>query len=373
MKKTKYIFISIFLVFIFVFAVLLAALPKKDYSENEKRVLSLFPSFSVEALFDGTWFKDIETFVSDQFPFRDAFVGINSYFNLITGRNGASGVYKCDEGYLIADPDEIDLNRTQRNGEIISEFVKTSGLPATLIVVPTPGYIMEDVLPANHKEYHDDEIFEYAGNVDGVQLLDLREVFMENKENAQIYFKTDHHLTTEGSYLMYKQFCEHKGLTPVTEFAKTEVLEDFYGTNYSKSGLWLEKPDTVEIRHSANGYEYEVTVDDISEKKTYDSLYFYEHDENMDKYPVFLNGNHALVTIKNKSVTNGQKLLVVKDSYSHCFATFLCENYEEIYLVDLRYFRLSTTELIEANGITELLFLYGAENYANMSDISWLR
>ena len=116
MKKTKYIFISIFLVFIFVFAVLLAALPKKDYSENEKRVLSLFPSFSVEALFDGTWFKDIETFVSDQFPFRDAFVGINSYFNLITGRNGASGVYKCDDGYLIADPDEIDLNRTQRNG-----------------------------------------------------------------------------------------------------------------------------------------------------------------------------------------------------------------------------------------------------------------
>ena len=374
MKKSNHIIISgIFLVFIFVFAVLFAALPKKDYSENEKRVLSLFPAFSVEALFDGSWFKDIETFVSDQFPFRDAFVGINSYFNLITGRNGVSGVYKCDDGYLIADPDEIDLNRTQRNGEIISEFVKTSGLPATLIVVPTPGYIMEDVLPENHKEYHDDEIFEYAQNVDGVKLIDLRGVFSENKDNSQIYFKTDHHLTTAGSYLMYKQFCEAGGITPVTDFSETEVLENFYGTNYSKSGLWLENPDTIEIYHSANGYEYEVTVDDISEKNTYESLYFYEHDENMDKYPVFLNGNHALVTIKNKSVTNGRKLLIVKDSYSHCFATFLCENYEEICLVDLRYFRNSTSELIENNGINELLFLFGAENYANMSDISWLR
>ena len=374
MKKSKHIISGIFLVFVFVLAILLAALPKQDYSENEKRVLSLFPDFTAEGLFDGTWFKDIETFVSDQFPFRDTFVGINAYFNLITGRNGVNGVYKCDDGYLIADPDELDINRTVRNGEIISEFTKTSGLPATLIIVPTPGYIMDDVLPSNHKSYHDDEIFATAAEeLDGVTLLDIREVFNENKADIQIYFKTDHHLTTAGSYLMYEQFCDLKGITPVSDFSKKEVLENFYGTNYSKSGLWLEEPDTVEIWHSSNSYEYEVIIDDISEKNTYDSLYFYEHDENMDKYPVFLNGNHALVTIKNKSVTNGEKLLVIKDSYSHCFSTFLCENYEEIYLVDLRYFRNSTSELIAENGITELLYLFGAENYANMSDISWLR
>ena len=172
---------------------------------------------------------------------------------------------------------------------------------------------------------------------------------------------------------MYEEFCKASGITPVSDFSQIETLTDFYGTNYSKSGLWLEKPDNVEIWHSANNFEYEVIVDDMTEKNTYDSLYFYEHDKNMDKYPVFLNGNHALVSIKNKSVTNGEKLLIVKDSYSHCFATFLCENYEEIHLVDLRYFRQSTSELITANGITEILYLYGAENFANMSDISWLR
>lgn len=374
MKKSKHVISGIFLVFVFVFAILLAALPKKDYSQNEKRVLTLFPSFTVEGLFDGSWFKDIETFVSDQFPFRDAFVGINAYYNLALGRNGSNGVYKGDDGYLIADPDDIDLNRTQRNCEIINDFTALTALPSTLIIVPTPGYIMEDVLPSNHLEYHDDEIFAAVNeNLNGIRFVDMRQAFADSKDDIQLYFRTDHHLTTEGSYLMYEQFCAAKGITPVSDFTDKEVLTDFYGTNYSKSGLWLEDADTVEIWHSANGYEYEVTVDDISEKNTYNSLYFYEHDENMDKYPVFLNGNHALVTIKNKSVTNGEKLLIVKDSYSHCFSTFLCENYEEIYLVDLRYFRMSTSEMVTANGITEILYLYGAENFANMSDISWLR
>lgn len=374
MKKTKHIISGIFLVFIFTFSVLLAVLPKQDYSQNEKRVLTLFPEFSTEALFDGSWFKDIETFVSDQFPFRDAFVGINAYYNLLTGRNGSNGVYKCDDGYLIADAEEIDFTRTERNIQIMSEFAKNNNLPAKLIIVPTPGYIMENVLPKNHTQYHDDEIFSVAEEkLDGIELIDMREVFKQKREDTQLYFRTDHHLTTAGSYVMYEQFCKAKGITPVSDFKETETLKDFYGTNYSKSGLWLEKPDVVEIRHSSNDYEYEVTIDDMTEKNTYDSLYFYEHDKNMDKYPVFLNGNHALVSVKNKSVTNGEKLLIVKDSYSHCFATFLCENYEEIHLVDLRYFRQSTSELIEANGITEILYLYGAENFANMSDISWLR
>ncbi len=374
MKKIKHFISGIFLVFIFVFAILLAVLPKQEYSQNEKRVLTLFPEFSMSALFDGTWFKDIETFVSDQFPFRDTFVGINAYYNLMTGRNGSNGVYKCSDGYLIADAEKIDFTRTERNCQIMSEFAKNNNLPAKLIVVPTPGYIMDDVLPDNHTKYHDDEIFSVAQEkLDGIELIDMREVFTEKKADAQLYFKTDHHLTTAGSYVMYEQFCKAKGITPVSDFSQIETLTDFYGTNYSKSGLWLEKPDDVEIWHSSNNYEYEVIVDDMTEKNTYDSLYFYDHDKNMDKYPVFLNGNHALVSIKNKSVTNGEKLLIVKDSYSHCFSTFLCENYEEIHLVDLRYFRQSTSELIAANGITEILYLYGAENFANMSDISWLR
>ncbi len=375
MKKSKYILSGIFAAFVFVFAILLVVLPKQDFSQNEKKVLSTFPSFSAEALFDGSWFKDIENFVSDQFPFRETFIGINSYYSLITGRNGANGVFKGSDGYLVAKPENLDINRTKINCETVNDFVTNTDISASIVLVPTPGYILEDKLPANHLPYNDDEIFRFVSeNISSdVKFIDLRGVFAEKtKDGEQLYFKTDHHLNTNGSYLMYNEFCKSTGLSAISEFGAKEELKNFYGTNYSKSGLWLQKPDTVEIWHSANNYDYDVVIDDISKQEKADSLYFYKHDENMDKYPVFLNGNHALVTIKNNSVQNGKKLLVIKDSYAHCFATFLCENYEEITLIDLRYYKTGVSELAANNGITEVLFLFGAENFANMQDIAWL-
>ena len=172
---------------------------------------------------------------------------------------------------------------------------------------------------------------------------------------------------------MYQQFCKQNGIEPVTEFSEKEILKDFYGTNYSKSGLWMEKPDEVEIWHSASGNQFEVTIDDSTEKQTYDSLYFYEHDKNMDKYPVFLDGNHSLVTVRNKDCHNGKKLLIIKDSFAHCFTTFLCEDYEEIYMIDLRYYRNSVSDFIEQNEVNELLYLYGADNISSSTDTAWLQ
>ncbi len=375
MKKIKHIVSGIFVIFVFSFAILLVFMPKQEFSQNEKKVLSAFPRFSTEALFDGTWFKNIENYVSDHFPFREAFVGINSYFNMITGRNGTNGVYKCSDGYLIAAPNQLDVDRMNTNIRRASGFTEKLGLPTTVMLVPSAGYVLEEKMPENHLPYNDEVIFnEVMTKLTNVDFVDLRVPFTEEtKKGNQLYFKTDHHLDTNGSYVMYKEFCEAKGLSFVDGFEEKEKLEDFYGTNYSKSGLWLEKPDTVEIWHSANNYDYDVLIDDITQQESSDSLYFYKHDENMDKYPVFLDGNHALVTIKNNSVQNGKKLLIVKDSYAHCFATFLCENYEEICLVDLRYYIKSISQLAQTQGSTEVLFLFGAENFASIQNFAFLK
>ncbi len=374
MKKVKHFTAYIFLAFIASFAIMLIVLPKQSYSQNEKHSLAPFPSFSFDSLFDGSYFKGIETYVSDHFPLRTAFVGINAYYNLFMGENGANGVYKCKDGYLIATPSEFNESRCRQNTERLAGFADEKRLEASFLIIPTPGYILEDKLPENHEKYHDDEIFGIikasCGNAD---FIDLRSDFNKNKSDTDIYYKTDHHMTTAGSYLAYLSFCAYKGIVPVSDFSETEILTDFYGTNYSKSGLWFEKPDEIEIRRSASNNEYEVVIDDVDEKHTYDTLYFYEHDGNMDKYPVFLNGNHAVVTINNKSCDNGKRLMMIKDSYAHCFATFVCENYEEVCMVDLRYYRGSVSDIIENDGITELMYLFSAENLAGLSDIAWLK
>ena len=166
---------------------------------------------------------------------------------------------------------------------------------------------------------------------------------------------------------MYKAYCKVLGLAPA-EFEKTRESSGFYGTGYAKSGLWLTAPDTLEIWTAKNPGTYRVTIGD----KVYDSLYFNDHLTELDQYPVFLDGNHGLVTVANENCSNGRRLLLIKDSYAHCFATFAIENYEEIIMVDLRYYREDVKTLAEEYGCTELLYLYGVENLATSTDTFWL-
>lgn len=73
-------------------------------------------------------------------------------------------------------------------------------------------------------------------------------------------------------------------------------------------------------------------------------MYFYNHLEEDDKYPVFIDGNHAMTRIKNTNAAGG-KILLVKDSFSHCLAPFLAENYSEVILVDMRYYKTAFQNL----------------------------
>lgn len=360
----------VLLTFILLFAILLIFTPKNEYSENEKRVLAKFPEFSFSSLTDGSYTKGVEEYVSDHFPLRDIFIGINSYSDHLSGR-GNKDVYVLSDGSLVAAPGNFDDERCKRNIAIIDSFSSKTEIESYVMAVPSPGYVKNDMLPVYHKEYHDEEIFSLLeNNLKNSNLIDLRASFDSQND---IYYNTDHHVTGKGSYIMYLEYCKAIGITPSSSFDNIEKIDGFYGTNYSKSGLWLTKPDTLEIRRSSNNSQFTVTIDDISSKSTHNSLYFYSHAKNMDKYPVFLDGNHPITTIQNHSNTNGKKLLIVKDSYAHCFSSFICEEFETVIMVDLRYYKGSVSSLMEENEITHLLYLYGAENLASMSDLAFLR
>ena len=76
MNIKKNIVTFIFLAFIGVLAILLFALPKSDYSQNEKRVLADFPEVSFESITSGEFSTGIDTYTAEQFTFRDFVVAI---------------------------------------------------------------------------------------------------------------------------------------------------------------------------------------------------------------------------------------------------------------------------------------------------------
>lgn len=59
------------------------ALPDKTYSQEERRYLAQWPVFNIETVLNGSYETKIESYFSDQFPFRNVWVYIQQGFNQI--------------------------------------------------------------------------------------------------------------------------------------------------------------------------------------------------------------------------------------------------------------------------------------------------
>lgn len=370
MKKTNLLISILFCLFFAGMMFLFFIMPKQEFSQNEKRVLEEMPKFSLESLADGSWFSKMDTYFSDHFFARDFWVGLHSYINQAVGLNG--DVYKGEDNWLLEKPITQNSIWTE-NIKIIEQFAQNHD-NIYFMAVPTKGYIMKDKLPKLHDNYPDAQLLNQLKSLlsEEVSFIDVSDVL---SENSDVYYKTDHHWTSKGAYIAYSKAGEQMGFTPTpqTEY-DIENYDGFYGTSYSKSGLWATPPDTISLWKQQN-LNVNVTITDENRPFPieYDSMFFTDHLDEADKYPVFLDGNHALVNLKSNADTD-KKLLIIRDSFAHCLAPFFASEYIEIDLIDIRYFKKQTvSELIEQNNYDDILFVYGLDTLATDRSLQWLK
>ena len=380
MKKnfgTKLIII-VFTAFIAILGLLYVFMPKNEFSETEKRYLAQAPKLTAQSLKEGTFSKDFETFLADQTPLRSIFVSINAYFELLKGNNGSNGVYLGKDGMLIEKPFARE-NRLETNLERITSFASKQDIPVSLVAVPSKGYICSDKLPKNAQKYLDGEYNDYIRNkVYGkMKFVDVTKAFLNAENKEDLYYRTDHHWTSEGAFTAYEAISFDLGWPAVSSFQyklpsaddyNIETYEGFYGTSYAKSCYTLTKPDDVELWVNKETLgNAKVTITEGEKITENDNMFFRNHLTDSDRYLTFLDGNHSLVKIETGN--EGKKLLLIKDSFAHSIAPFLAENYSEIIMIDLRYYGAAVKNLIEEQGINEIMFLYSIENLATSMDI----
>ncbi len=374
----KYVPAFVFLIFIFGMAIWFLISQKTDYSSSEKRYLQKFPEVSAENVLSGEFGSEFESYFADHFPNRNFWVGFNAYYNLDIGNNGANGVYNCDNGYLINTPVSSD-NKLTKNLNAIVNFKNNINVPVTVMFAPSTGYIADDVLPAVHNEYNDDTYFNETSKIlteHGISFVDLRQTFKdEYKNGTQLYYKTDHHWTSAGAYTAYTKLCEQLEITPASKDKfDIKTYDGFYGTTYSTSGFWLTQPDKIEVWNNTENTDRNINVKitEGTESSEYGSMFFYDHLQEDDKYPVFIDGNHALTEITNKNAKGGTVVLI-KDSFSHCLAPFLAENYSKVMLVDMRYYKMNVSDIVNNEKPEQVIVMYGIDNIATDTDIVWLK
>lgn len=370
MSKKYSIFITaLFCLFLFGFGIAFFLLPDREMSEQENRYLAQFKAPTPETLKSGAFMEDFEDYVIDQFPLRDKWI------NLKALGEKALGKQENNEVYFGTDGQTLFAHFTKPSGEeletrvgYVNALASKVDVPVYFGLIPDKSYVWADRLPANAPNVDDGSMISDAQELvsDDVTFIDLR----DSLNIADPFYRTDHHWTTMGAcwgYAALTQAMLGDGLHFAHEYDYTMVSDRFYGTTYSSAGAgWIE-PDEMYTYVSEDS---PITVERYPEGLPVEGeLYDESFLDKKDKYSMFLGGNQPLCILRNEEAATDQKLLVIRDSYSDSLAPFLAQDYAQVHLIDLRYYKMPPSAYVTANGIDQVLVLYSNANFATDNNL----
>ena len=386
MTKRYCIFITaLFCAFIGVFLVANAVSPDRTFSEVENRNLEQLPAvdfgtpeklFRDGNFFNGQFMRDFETYTTDQFIGRDAWVDLKARTERALGKKENNDVYFADNDTLITRFNQPDAGRVTENLNYVNKFVENVDIPVVFSLIPTQACIWADRLPEGAPNASQTDLMAQAqGAVTGATWADVYTPLMEHKDE-DIFYRTDHHWTSLGAYYGYTGLASALGYTPVplTDYTPTVRSTEFYGTVFSSSGVRWVKPDTITTYVPDDGitvvsHTYDNSGNPVEEQR---ALYVESFLSVKDKYSMFLGGNQSLGVVTNTNNPDGPKLLIIRDSYADSLVPFLTAHYSEIHLIDPRYYHLSVKDYVAQNGIDQALVLYSVPNFVTDGNMFWI-
>ncbi len=385
-------------------------LPRSTVSNIEKRNLATFPEFTWSDYWSGKYTSDVTHYFDDTVPFRDTLKQAASRFSGLFGikyndvqvsgsmevvnkpqpvnpkpaENSASSAVSSDsdtqavkqvKGEEIADGVyangvivvyQHDHYRAMSMygggyGETYAQAVNkiSDALPRTKVyslVAPTAS---EFYTPENFSDYNasqEDDIVEINGMLHNATGINICPTLLSHKQE-NIYTRTDHHWTALGAYYAAQDFAKAAGVAfPKLSEYNEVVKHDYVGTLYSFSG------NNADLLNDPEDFVYYVPKNKKYNAEYYDYAYNYVFDGDIyadvevstEYYSTFIYGDAYSLKI-DTGVKNGRRCLVVKESYGDALVPFLTGSFEEVYVVDMRYFERNLIDFANEMNITDLL------------------
>ena len=124
-KRQSWNIITLFCILIFGFTVATLIKPETEYSESENRTLAKMPELKAETVLNGEFEADYETYLTDQFVARDAWIGFKTAVERAMLKRESKDIYFADDGYLIEKhTGAFDSDTSQINIRVLGEFAK---------------------------------------------------------------------------------------------------------------------------------------------------------------------------------------------------------------------------------------------------------
>lgn len=363
---------KIFIILLFLVMIINVIVPDREKSELENRALEQRPRFNLTTILSGDFMEQWEEYLSDQFAGRDTWRSLKVSLDRLGGARKENDIYIGKDGQLMEDIEVPDDGRLEANLTAIRDFAETyEDIPVTMMLVPDAACILSDSLPAFARVEDQRQMFSMAERKlgDTVNWVDTVSI-LNNHKSEKLYYKTDHHWTTQGAFYVFQDAAETLGIEGDVsdDFVSYTVTDSFNGVLAASSGVGLDEMEQIDI-YAPTGGDDDVVVNYVDEGRKTTSLYDSSKLETRDKYGVFLGGNTSVVDIRTVS-TSQKRLLVVKDSFADCFIPFLAPYYREIVVVDPRYYSGTMQDIMDSYRITDALILYSGNTFFTDNNIS---
>ncbi|MEG1686438.1 MAG: DHHW family protein [Angelakisella sp.] len=219
----------------------------------------------------------------------------------------------------------------------------------------------------SEEEYADYLQSQYTNGVRGIRAYQK----LAEHKSEYLYFRTDTHWTARGAYAAYLAFCDAAKVTPVPLDAmeKRTIPGSFLGYLYT---LTQDKnleamPDTVEYFIVPGITKVECFTDrgGADHLQTLPSLW-QEDCRGGNSYSVFIYGDQPYMRVTTTAGT-GRSALLIKDSYGNAFAPYLASHYDTLHIIDERYYPYSVYDLIQQQGIDDVIISNSSYSAATAS------
>ena len=367
-KKALWAEALIFLAFIGVFFILNLVLPDRQFSEQENRYLQMKPEFSFKSLFSGDYTSKFETYTTDQFTLRDEWITLKAASELALGKQENNDVHLCENGTLIEGYERPESSALDANMSALNALVENTDAQVYFALIPDKSDLYASLLPKNAPNDSEKEVIDYCYAQSNATNVDMYSALRAHTDEY-IFYRTDHHWTSLGAYYGFSALAESMGFDypALDSYADRHVIsEEFYGTTWSSSGFSWVGPDTMEI--FVNEPEGLKVTSYPEGSPVEGKLYDFSFLEKKDKYSTFMGGNcplHEIVT-----GTEGKpSLLIIRDSYTDSLLPLLLDDFSEIHVLDLSYYRASLKSYIEQNDFDSVLVCYSVSNFSTDSNI----
>ena len=408
--------IVVWVVFV-VLTVVFLLFPRSSFSELEKRDLATFPT--TDSLFSDPekYTHELSFWFSDTEPYRDLFMRMS-----MTIRNAFRFQFGDDSEVVSFKKAVENPEETPEAPEATDEVLEAQGNPladanakianAGIVVVgsgPDVRALMAygggekssqpflDLIGAYRKAIPDVQLYaaiiptaaEYylptkaasasksqkltldylRTNLDSaVKYVDIHsQLAAHTREN--IYLRTDHHWAPLGAFYAAKALAATAGV-PFRDLSSYDehVIHGYVGSMYAYSkdisvknapeDFYYYTPKDANEKTTYITYTVDKNYQITSERGPYEGQFFHKFpDGSSGAYCTFMGGDCHIVKVET-GVANGRRIIIIKDSFGNPVPGYLFYSFEQIHVIDYRYFNKNLKKYVADNKITDLSFTF---------------